>query len=475
MSSVAEKMDAAFTFAKHIARVRYEDIPSKAIESTKIAILTHLGIAVAASTTVPVCKQMMELAKEMGGKEESTIIAYGGKVPCYMAAFVNAALAHGLNFGDHSDEYSLHTGIAVFPAAFAVAERVGKVNGREFISAFTLGTDIMIRLARAIHMKNSRSWTAYGWWPGQVLEYFPAAAVAGRLLKLKEEQIVKALGLAYAQTAGTIDSLSGIGADKALYPSYPALAGVLSALMAQRGISGPRDSLEGKAGLFNLYFQGEYDSASLTRDLGEKFEGASVGFSAYPCSASTHAYIEIALQMVDEYRIRSEDVEAVTLFIGPKEESLGNCEPLQVRRNPTKISEAQMSLPFAVATTLAKGKPCLKHFVGEGFRDPEILRLSNKVSYQVHPEYGHRFDTARFRPAIEVKLTDGRVLRSDREVFRYGNPKNPIGKEEHLEKFRDCASYSVKPLSNERVEEVIKMLINLEEVDDVSQIIRLVS
>jgi len=242
--------------------------------------------------------------------------------------------------------------------------------------------------------------------------------------------------------------------------------------MAQRGISGPKDSLEGKAGLFNVYFQGEYDSASLTRDLGKNFEGASVGFSAYPSSAMTHAYIDTALRMVDEYRIRTDDVEAVTLFIGLAEQSFGNCEPLQARRNPTRMSEAQMSLPFAVATAIAKGKPRLKHFVGEGFKDPEILRISNKVSCQVEPEYGHRCGTAVFRPAIEVKLTDGRVLRSDREVFRYGNPKNPMSKEEHIEKFRDCVSYSAKPLSNDRVEEVIKMLTNLEEVDDVSQIIQ---
>ena len=179
-NSTAEKQDAAFAFAKNLANIRYEDLPSEAIESTKIAIMNHIGTAIAASTTVPVCKQVVELAEEMGGKKESTIIAYGVKVPSYMAAFVNAALAHGLNFGDHSDEYSLHTGVAVFPAAFAVAERVGHVSGKEFITAFTLGTDMMIRLARAFQQKTTRNWVDYGWWHGQMLEYFPAAAVAGR-------------------------------------------------------------------------------------------------------------------------------------------------------------------------------------------------------------------------------------------------------------------------------------------------------
>jgi 2-methylcitrate dehydratase PrpD len=475
MTSGAEKEDAAIAFAKNLVSVRYEDIPSEAVESTKMEILTHLGVAVAASTTVPVCKQMMELAREMGGREESTIIAYGLKVPCTMAAFVNAALAHGLNFADGCDEYTFHPGIAVFPAACAVAERVGKVSGKEFIAAFTLGTDLMMRLGCAIHAEGARDWAGYGWWIGQLLEYLPAAAVAGRLLGLKEDQMVSALGLAYSQSSGTVYSLRGVGTDKALYSSYPALTGVLSALMAQKGISGPHESLEGKAGLFNVYFQGEYDSDSLTRDLGKSFEGINAGFFAYPCSASTHSHIGLALDMVAEHKIRPDDVEEVTLLIGESEKNFGNCEPLQVRRNPTKISEAQMSTPFAVATAMAKGKPSLKHFVNEGFRDPEILRLSNKVSYRVDPEYGHRHGTALYRPGIEVKLTDGPMLRAEREVYRYGNPHNPMSEEEQIEKFRDCVSYSVKPLSEERVEKASTMLTNLEEVDDVGKIIQLVS
>lgn len=475
MGPTAEKEDAVFAFARHMASVGYEDIPPEAIQSTKISILTHLGAALASSTTVPVCGQMVELAREMGGKGESTIIGYGDMAPCFMAAFVNASLVHGLNFGDYSDEYLVHTGVAVFPAAFAAAERAGGVSGKELIAAFTLGTDLMVRLGRAIHTDSSRNWLAHGWWPGQLFQYLPAAAVAGRLLALDEARIVRAIGMSYAQTGGAIDSLSGPGADKAMYPTYPALAGVLSALLAQRGVSGPLSSLEGKAGLFNVYFQGEYDSDSLTRGLGKDFEGAGVGFSAYPCSASTHAHIKTALEMVEEHGIRPDQVEAITLFIGLKEQSFGNCEPLKDKCNPRKISEAQMSLPFAVATAVAKGKPSLRHFVADGFRDPEILRLSNRVTYQFDPKYGHQYGTWKFRPAIEIKLTDGRVVRSEKEVFRYGSPENPMSEEEQVEKFKDCASYSTKPLSEDRVNEVIEMILHLEDVDDVSRIIRLVS
>jgi 2-methylcitrate dehydratase PrpD len=345
------------------------------------------------------------------------------------------------------------------------------------MTALTLGLDIIIRLGRALVLKEPPcNWIRYGWLPQQILGYFSSAAVAGRLMGLDEDQMVKAFGIAYSQTAGVTEEVAGVGVDKAVYPSYAGLAGVLSVLMAQKGITGPTNSLEGKNGLFHVYFQGEYNPSALTENIGKSFEGVNIGFFSFPCCAHTHAYIETALRLVDEYKIRPEDVDIVTLFVGPLEkEALGLCDPLQVRRNPTNISEAQLGLPFTVATAMTKGRPRIKNFVDGGYTDPEILRLSNKVVCQVDPEHGQKVGKGVTRPGIEVRLKGGRVLRSDREVFRYGHPQNPMGREEHIEKFRDCVSYSVKPLPEDSVERLIEMLMKMEEIRDVGEIIRLVS
>lgn len=468
------KKDAIFDWTDTVVTLKYEDIPSEVAEVTKIDILDTLGVAIAASTTTPACREMAELVKEMGGKEESTIIAYGGKVPCYMAAFVNAALVHSLNYNDLYDAYDVHPGSALLPSALAVAERVGKVSGKEFITAFTLGLDVMGRLGRAVMPPILlREWTLYGWLLPQLYGYFGAATVAGRLLRLDEDKMVSAFGLAYCQTAGNKETHYGVGADKGIYPSYPAKAGVLSALMAQRGIAGPRNSLEGEAGFFKVYFQGEYDSASLTVDLGKSFEGVNLGFYAFPCCGLSHAYITTALQMVDEHKIQPQDVEAITVFVGPKAQHL--CEPLHNRRNPQNMSEAQLSIPFVVATAIAKGKPRIKHFISDSIKDPEILRLSNKVTWQPDSECDRQYGTGLSKARVEIKLRGGKVVSCEQKGFRYGNPKNPISKGELVEKFRDCISYSASPLPKDSVEKVIEMVANLEEVDDVSQIIQLIS
>jgi len=468
------KKDAVFALADYVVKLKYEDIPSEVVEVTKVDILDTLGVAIAASTTTPACREMAELVKEMGGKEESTIIAYGGKVPSYMAAFVNAALAHSLNYDDLYDANGLHPGCIVFPSALAVAERAGKVSGKEFITAHTLGIDVMGRLGRAVFPPILlRDWVLYGWLPAQLLGYFGATAVAGRLLGLNEDKMVSAFGLAYCQTAGNLEPLFGVGADKGVYPSYPAQAGVLSALMAQRGVAGPRNSLEGRAGLFKVYFQGEYDPTPLTANLGKSFDGVNLGFYTFPCDGWTHAYITTTLQMVDEHDVQPQDVEAITVFVGPRGERL--CEPLQIRRNPRNMTEAQFSLPFIVATAIVKGKPRINHFTNDGIKDPEILQLSNKATWQSDPECDKQYGTGVLPAKVEIKLRDGHVLHSEQKGFRYGNPRNPITKGELVEKFRDCASYSVKPLPKDSVEKVIELVDKLEEVDDVSQIIRLVS
>jgi len=464
------KKDAIFVLAENLASLKYEDIPAEAVQATKMDILDTLGVSIAASGTAPSCGTLAELVKEIGGKEESTIISFGGKVPAPMAAFVNATLAHALNFDDVNDGASLHIACSVFPAAFAVSERMGKVNGKEFITAYTLAMDLESRLARAIVGAKAVDRILQSYLLGQVFGYFGAAAAAGRLLKLNKEQLVNAFGLVYSQVAGPRQVFFG-GADKGIYPAYPAQAGVLSALMAQRGIAGTKDSLEGKAGLYNVYFFGQYDASALTKDLGRSFEAP--GFYRFPCCSLTHPAIELMLRMKDEHKLRPTDVEAITVSAGGKVENV--CEPLELRRNPQLTSEAQFSIPFTVATALVKGTPRIEHFIGNGFRDPEILRISNTINWRLDSECALHPGSGAQTTKIEIKLRNGRLLSGVQSELRRGHSENPLSKEELIDKFKDCTRFSTRPLPTDRIQEVIQMANELEDLDNVNRLIQLVS
>ena len=112
---------------------------------------------------------------------------------------------------------------------------------------------------------------------------------------------------------------------------------------------------------------------------------------------------------------------------------------------------------------------------GEGIKDPEILSVSNKVGYRMDDACDLKYGTGYCPAKMEIKLKNGRTLFGEQGGGRYGHPERPVSKADLMEKFRECVAYSARPLSAATVDKISAMVDKLEEVDDVSEIIRLVS
>jgi len=234
------------------------------------------------------------------------------------------------------------------------------------------------------------------------------------------------------------------------------------------------------AGLFNVYHRGEYDPAILTNKLREVFEGINLSFKPWPCCRSNHAFIEAALTIVQEHDIHPENVSEITVFV-PQSFSRGGtaphflCYPLERRRNPRNSVDAEWSIPYTVATAIAKRKVTLDAFTDQGIKDPVVLRLAQKVT----PKLGPRLDRKRKRGGmhpgvVEIKTQSNQVYSKGVDIA-YGAPENPMTMEALTEKFRDCALHAAKPLSQENVKKVIQIVSKLEDVDNVNKIIRLLT
>ncbi|MFC1905013.1 MmgE/PrpD family protein [Chloroflexota bacterium] len=194
-----EKLDATVALAENIVNITYDDILREAVEVTKKDILDVIAVAIAAGSIAPGCREIVELAREEGGRKESTILGYGGKASSCMAAFANGAMTHSLDYGDTFDRGATHLGTGTVPAALAIAERAGKVTGKEFITAVTLGLDMGCRLTLAAQPSGIVS---DRWVTPSVGGYFSGAAAAAKLLRLDRKQVINAFGHAYAQCAG---------------------------------------------------------------------------------------------------------------------------------------------------------------------------------------------------------------------------------------------------------------------------------
>jgi 2-methylcitrate dehydratase PrpD len=180
------------------------------IDVSKKRILDTLGVIVAASTLgEDSVKKIVELVKEGKGKEESSILGFGGKVVSWMAAFANGAMAHQLDYDDCYDIGVVHPGAATVPAAIAIAEKQGRVTGKEFITAIALGSDIICRLSYPL----TRDTFEYGWARTGTLGKFGATASAGKLLGLDTAQMVSALGLVLHQANISLEATYTPGSD----------------------------------------------------------------------------------------------------------------------------------------------------------------------------------------------------------------------------------------------------------------------
>ena len=270
-SAAAGGAGATRKLARHAATLRYEQLPPALVEITKQCIVDTLAVSIGASTLAPEARLVNEYVTRLGGTQESTILGFGGKAPAPWTVFVNGSLGHML---DYDDLGASHVSIATVPVAFAVAEKVGGVSGRDLIAAIACGTDLQTRLYHGIRIP---SWTvSEGWFATQLFGFMAGAATAGRLLGLDEDRMENALGIGFNQTSGSRQMAVGTSTHmRSMQAGFSGQGGVLAAELAQMGITGPKEIVEGRYGYSRI------TSATPTR-TGMRSSAGSVSGSRSP-------------------------------------------------------------------------------------------------------------------------------------------------------------------------------------------------
>ena len=465
-------MDAAYAIAKNLATVKYNDIPRDIVEVTKKQILDILGVTLGGSSRSGV-KELAELIGEWGGKEESTVLCFGNKVPAPNAAQVNATMGHALDYDD-TGEGPTHPSVVIVPACLAIAERQRGVSGREFITSVALGVDMMGRLGRAFRVgmktKPVAGHPGAGWHLTALYGYLAVAGIAGRLLGLDEDRLLNALGIAYHQCSGNGQCVTEGALTKRMGPGFSARGGIVAALLAEKGITGAKECLEGEVGLYNLYHKGEYDPASLTDNLGKHFAGINVTMKPYPCCKGTHNYVDVALALVDKYNIKANDIQEITVFCRDPEYFL--LHPLEKRSRPENPVDSQFSIPWAVAAVFARGRAGVREFTDEAIKSQDILDVTAKIRVEVDADLKKAKD---MDPAkISVTAKNGQTF-TEQAVNTSEDADKTLPFSMYERKFRDCAAFSIKPLPEKQVDEIISSVSRLDQLDDIRQLIELLS
>lgn len=439
--------------ARFVAGLCYKDIPKEVVARSKLCILDQLGVQLVAST-LKWNKLIYRYVKDHGGRQESTVINFGTKVPAQDAAFVNATFGQGCELDDVLN--LSHPGAASVPAALAVAEREGR-SGQDLITAVVIGYEIICRIAAAIHPHHgNRGFQAQG-----TVGPFAAAAVAGKLLELNEEQMSHAFAIAGSHSSGIAEYTQSGGEVKRMHSGLGVRSGIQSAILAEMGLTGPLTVIEGKRG-FCQAFAGNYNLTAITESLGKQFSIMNTRFKIHPVAGGQISSIDTFSELIAKHDLSSEDIQEISVGVG-ESSKLNNASIYE----PKDASSAQFSLAFSLALRLIKGSNDLSFYTDPSmWSDSQVLATARKVKIYVDSEAREdKVNSSR----INIKLVDGRTLGAY-QPYRKGSFENPLTDKEIKAKARGLVS---RVISEKVAKEIITMVDNLPSLTNVLPLVQL--
>jgi 2-methylcitrate dehydratase PrpD len=435
---------AARRLARFVLPLTLDAVPPEVVARAALLALDTLGNALAAAHE-DFGAVALDVAARLGGPPESLLLGRDARVAAANAALANATLAHGLDFDDTREDAIVHTGCVAVTTALAVGQACG-ATGRAVLEALIAGVEVMCRVGLAV----PGALHARHFHPTAIAGAFGAAAAAGKLRGLTEDQLVHAFGLCGSQASGIIEYLADGSWTKRLHPGWAAHGGVVATELARAGFTGPETVLDGAHGLYAA-FAGGHDPArleALLGTLGAAWELEALTLKPYPCGSIAQPYMDCARRLGERHRIAPQAIAAVRCRTaeGPVPRLW---EPLAAKHAPPNGYAAKFSLPYLVAVILVKGRAGLAEFTDEAVRDKTVLRVAERVAYTLDGTIDY---PRQFIGDVEITLADGRIVRERQDRPR-GGPDAPLSREEIEAKFRGNAALALPPA---RVADVIR-------------------
>jgi len=445
--------DETATLAAYVADLKFEQIPEEVRERAKVLTLDFLGSAIRArrdaESTPSLLKTIQALALDAGG--ESTVFGDSKTWTPAVAALLNGALGHSLDFDDTHADSSLHPSAPVVPAAFAVGELVG-ASGREVLTAIVAGYEVCCRLGQAL---DPTSHYGRGFHPTATAGTYGAAAAAAKLFGCSKEQIVAAFGVSGSQAAGSLQFLVNGGWNKRYQVGAAAMNGVIAATLARNDFVGATESVEGKHGLLAGYTDAAHPDKA-TAGLGKIYETMKIGVKPYPSCRYTHAALDALIAMRREHNLTPDQIRRVE--IGLHRNGITLTGDAATKRHPTSVVGGQFSMFFTGAVALDQGRFGWDDYDRLG--DAAVDELADKFDVVQDDS----LEIGRTHPfAARVRITTDEGVHERTHDDPSGEPNSFPDAAATAQKFLALA----RPVLNGRADQLADAILSLERFDRV--------
>lgn len=428
---------------EHAVEARFESLSRDTREAASTFILDSLGVALS-GTRVPMVTALKDCAASWGQGEAARIWGTGERVPVATAAFINGYQIHNQEWDCVHEPAVVHPMAVVLATLLAAGESQERWTGADLVTGVSVAVDVATTIGRAARNR---------------LRFFRPAmcgalgATAGlaRMQGLDADTTRSALGIAYSQLSGTMQAHVEGSPVLPMQISFNTRAALLAVDLAQRGVRGPHDFLEGPFGYYTL-IDPEWDRKAFD-DLHRRAALTELSHKPFPSGRATHGGVDGLLTLQDEYGFAAEQIREARLMAPPLVIQL-------VDRAPSAgmaPSYARLCLPYVAATALLTGTVDVSDFDPTRIAEPARLKLASRIRLE-------RDDNPSLNALapqrVEVVLDSGRRLELDLPAV-LGAPARPLGRERHLDKFRRAARSALQPLDSERIETIIQLVDDL--------------
>lgn len=422
-------------FAEHFSNSSFEQLPPEVVQKTKLLIVDYLGVSIA-GLKMDFPRMTIDYLQSLEGVGQATMMGATRKVPAIHAALGNGVAGHALDMDDGFRYGGVHAGVAVIPAALALAESL-QLSGKQLILSIVCGYEIVNRISKAMNPSH----LGRGFHTTGTIGVLGAAAACGVLAKLNKEQMASALGMSALQGAGLLEILNDGAMVKPLHPGKAAMAGILSVELAKRGAKGPLTALEGEKGLFKAMADG-VNTDGLFDGLGSDFYIMGQYIKFHAACRHIHPAIDGLLDIMRKENLSFRDIDALDVTTYPV--AISFCGTSTI---PETAEAAKFSLASSCAMAAYYGDAGENRYCADTIDNQDIKSLTTRVTSSSNTRWADAYPRER-GANIELQTTSGQKFSTEVPLSK-GEPENPASDEDFIRKFKQNSSSQSEQLSTQ--------------------------
>ncbi|PLP98479.1 MmgE/PrpD family protein [Cupriavidus pauculus] len=377
------------TLARYLVAARYEDLPANVRKEGTRTLLNWVGVAVGGSHHETVDRAVAAL-KPFSGPRQAGLLGRTERFDIMNAAFINGVSSHIFDFDDTHLKTIIHPAGPVVSAILALSE-YRPISGKDFLNALVLGVETECRIGNAVYPNHYD----VGWHITGTAGVFGAAAAAGKILGLSEQQMVWALGLAASQPVGLRESFGSM--NKSFNPGRAASNGLFAAILASKDYTSSEGMIEAKRGWANA-ISTKQDYREITEGLGQRYEAALNTYKPFACGIVIHPAIDAAIQLRNENHLTADQIESINLKVHPLVIELTG------KKTPQIGLEGKFSVYHSVAVAIIEGAAGERQYSDRAVRDSNVIALRDRVVATIDPAIKPE------QVDMTITLKDGRKL-----------------------------------------------------------------